>query len=388
MFGMAAKWYDNPKGHSEVDEHRDVLPDGLKKGRGAGLNPASRFETTRLHVLGDHLDRIQLDAEDDAPSNQIKTTIYRDKSKSIINKVDRENSPDINYDWSLNPYRGCEHGCIYCYARPYHEYLGFSSGIDFETKIMAKLNAAELLREELAAPKWNGDTIVMSGITDSYQPIEEKLKITRSCLEVLAECRQPVGIITRNKRILRDLDLLTELASHHAVHVAISLTTLDPKLAAIMEPRASAPADRLKAIRELSKAGIPVTVMTAPILPAINDRELPALLEAAAEAGAVNAGYTLLRLPWQVKELFLDWVKRHFPDRASHVESLIRSAHHGKLYDAAHFDRRRGVGPFAEQIKNIFTVFKKRYKLGEPHPPMSRAAFRKPGKGGQMNLFG
>ena len=382
-----AKWYDNPQGDSEIDEHRDVLPDGLKKGRGAGLNPGNRFETTRLHVLGDHLDRILIDS-DETPGQQISTIVYRDKSKEVINHVDPVKSPDIGYEWALNPYRGCEHGCIYCYARPYHEYLGFSSGIDFESRIIAKMNAPQLLREELAAPKWKGETIVMSGITDAYQPVEEKLRITRGCLEVMLECRQPVGLITRSKRILRDLDLITQLAAFDAVHVAVSLTTLDAKLAAKMEPRASSPADRLMTIRELSKAGIPVTVMTAPIIPAINDRELPALLEAAAEAGAVQAGFTLLRLPWQIKALFLEWVQRHFPDRAAHVESLIRGAHKGKLYDATHFTRRRGEGAFAEQIASVFKVFTKRYGLNEKRHPLSNAAFRKPAKGGQMGLFG
>jgi DNA repair photolyase len=326
--------------------------------------------------------------EDDSPDPQARTKVYRDKSRSLINHVDRKNSPDIPYDWTISPYRGCEHGCIYCYARPYHEYLGFSSGIDFETRIMAKPDAPAMLRDELAAPRWTGETIVMSGITDVYQPIEEKLKITRGCLEVMAQCRQPVGIITRSRRILRDLDLIAQLAAHKAVHVAISLTTLDATLAAKMEPRASSPGDRLTAIRELSKAGVPVTVMTAPIIPAINDREIPALLEAAREAGAVSAGYTLLRLPWQIKALFLEWVRRHFPDRADHVESLIRGAHHGKLYDATHFTRRRGEGPFADQIKNVFTVFARRHGLNQERHPLSSAAFRKPSKGGQMGLFG
>ncbi|MFM9995604.1 MAG: PA0069 family radical SAM protein [Phycisphaerales bacterium] len=363
---------DAPAPTPGAAEFRDAVDHPNLRGRGAGLNPGSRFEDIRLHVLGEFLDE---QAAEHPGGARVPTRVYEDDSRTIINRVE---SPDISFSWTINPYRGCEHGCIYCYARPGHEYFGLSSGLDFETKIFAKTRAPELLRAELASPKWSPETIVMSGVTDPYQPVERRLRITRGCLEVLAECRQPVALITKNALILRDLDLLTELNRHGAVRAAISLTTLDNALASKLEPRASSPRERLGAIRTLADAGIPVTVMTAPMIPAINDREMPALLKAAAEAGATTAGYTLMRLPYQIKALFLEWLQRHVPERAAHVESLIRGARGGKLYDATPGIRHSGTGEYAAQLGRTFSVFAKRFRLNRPGASMNTAAFIRP----------
>lgn len=338
-------------------DYRDALPTGPVRGRGAGIAPGNRYESVRLHVLGEALDE-QLREH---PSGvQVRTSVLPDKTRSVINPV---NSPDLKFGWTFNPYRGCEHGCIYCYARPTHENFGFSCGLDFETKIMAKFDSPELLRKELAAPKWKGESIMVSGVTDPYQPLEAKLKLTRACIEVFAEHSQPISIVTKNHLVTRDIDLLSRLAADKAVSVAVSVTTLDRELAAKMEPRASAPKDRLRAIRELTDAGIPVMVMMAPIIPALTDHEIPRVLEAAAEAGARSAGWVMLRLPHQVKALFLDWLARHYPDRAAKVENHIRESRDGALYDAAPFVRQRGVGERAEQIKRTFDLFVRRYDL-------------------------
>ncbi|MEX2671507.1 MAG: PA0069 family radical SAM protein [Phycisphaeraceae bacterium] len=367
-----------------AEPRRPVNPT-TARGRGAQQNPTNRFESQSLHVLGDHLDELLRDEHTDPAGRQIQTLVLRDQSRSILNPVD---SPDIGFAWSINPYRGCEHGCIYCYARPGHEYLGLSSGLDFETKIFAKPDAPDLLRKELARPRWYGETIAMSGVTDCYQPVERKLRITRGCLELFADCRQPVGIVTKSRLVLRDLDLLKTLAEHDAVRVAVSLTTLDKKLAAKMEPRAASPADRLETIRQLSAAGIPVIAMLAPIVPALNDREIPALLKASAEAGAASASYVMLRLPYQIKDLFTDWLTEHFPDRRSHVEKLLRESRSGKLYDAQFGDRMKGTGPYAEQIAQTVRIFKQRYNLNRPLRPMSSASFRRPQKDkNQLTLF-
>ncbi|MFA9479488.1 PA0069 family radical SAM protein [Phycisphaerales bacterium AB-hyl4] len=368
----------------EAFEYCDGLPNGPVRGRGAGLNPGNRFEDVRLHVLGEHLDAVLV--EHDA-QRQVTTRVLRDQSRTLINYVDPAKSPDIGFRWTINPYRGCEHGCIYCYARPGHEYLGLSSGLDFETTILAKLDAPALLERELDKATWQGEPIVMAGVTDVYQPIEAKLRLTRGLLEVMARCRQPVSLITKNKLILRDLDLLMELAKHDAVHAAVSLTTLDATLAQRMEPRASHPRDRLEAIRQLSAAGVPVTVMAAPIIPGLNDRELPALLKAAAEAGATSAGYVLLRLPYQIKALFLDWLARHYPQRAGKVESFIRQARGGELYEATHGKRMRGEGAMAEQIGDVFRLFRRRYGLTGQRHALSSDAFVRPNRDGQMSLF-
>ncbi len=265
-----------------------------------------------------------------------------------------------------------------CYARPTHEALGFSCGLDFETKIVAKPEAPRLLRQELSSPGWRPEPIVMSGVTDPYQPLEAKLRITRACLEVLADYRQPVSLVTKSRLICRDLDLLAQLARCGAVGAAISVTTLDPKLAAVMEPRASRPQDRLRAIRELSQAGIPVMVLAAPIVPGLNDREIPAILRAASEAGARSAAWVMLRLPHQVKTLFLDWLRVHFPDRAARIEGLLRDVRGGALYDARFGTRQRGSGAAAEQIAAMFKVFARRYGLDAPLPRPSADSFRCP----------
>jgi DNA repair photolyase len=372
-------------------DYRDALTQGPARGRGAGTNPGNRYEAARLHVSGEHLDQLArervaqgADVSLTVLPRQVPTQVIADDTRTIINHV---TTPDRLFEWSINPYRGCEHGCFYCYARPDHERLGYSCGLDFETKIVAKFDAPQMLRRELADPKWQGDMIMLSGVTDPYQPIEADLKITRGCLEVMAQCRQAVSIVTKNRLVLRDLDLLAPLAELGAARVAISLTTLDAKLAAKMEPRASSPADRLHAIRELTRAGVPVAVMTAPIIPAVNDRELPKLLEAAAEAGARASGYVVLRLPHQLKDLFQDWLQRHFPDRAAHVESLVRQMREGELYDARPKLRRRGTGPVAEQIRKVFDVFSRRHGLDGEWPRINTRAFRRPSLDGQLSLF-
>lgn len=366
--------------------YRDALPNGPAHRRGAGLNPGNRFETVRLHVLGEELDRQLIEREDeDGSLCKVQRQVFFDKTQRIINEVSR--TSDVPYDWTLNPYRGCEHGCIYCFARPYHEYLGFSSGLDFETKLMAKPDAPQLLRKELAAPNWRGEPIVMSAITDIYQPIEHTMQIARRCLEVLAECNQPVSTMTKSALVLRDADLWARLAEKNAGRVTITLVTLDAELAQKLEPRATSPAGRLRTIRELTAAGVPVSVNVAPIIPGLTDVELPRILEAVADAGARRAAWVLLRLPYQLKELFLDWLQRSVhPDRARKVESLIRQARGGKLYEANH-KRGRGSGPIVEQIAQSFDVFTRKYGLNRNIRPLSSAHFRRPETGGQMRLF-
>jgi DNA repair photolyase len=381
------KWNPRPL-RPEEGERADALLKAAR-GRGAQLNPGNRFESVRLHVLGDHLDHEIAEDPDGARGQQVKTAILDDETKSVINHVE---SPDIGFSWSLNPYRGCEHGCIYCYARPGHEFLGLSSGLDFETKIFAKPRAPELLKRALLNPKWTGEYIMMSGVTDPYQPVERDREISRGCLKVLAEFRQAAAIITKNKLILRDLDILKEMTKWGGVHAAISLTSLDNDLAHKMEPRASSPKSRLEAIEGLASAGIPVRVMTAPIIPGLNDREIPALLKAAADAGARGAGFVTLRLPFQIKDLFLDWLKREFPQRAAHVESLIRQMHGGELYSTKWFQRQKGQGPFAQQLGETFKLFKRKYGLDKPVPKLNEKAFTRdvaaPLERGQLGLFG
>ena len=310
-----------------------------------------------------------------------QTQFLKDTTQSIIAYND---SPDIGFRASINPYRGCEHGCIYCYARPFHEYLGFSSGLDFETKIMVKENAPELLRQELASKKWEPQVIAMSVVTDCYQPVERRLKLTRGCLEVLAEFRNPVGIVTKNLLVTRDIDILSELARHNAAAVFISLTTLDSDLRKIMEPRTSPPAARLAAIQKLSQAGIPVGVMLAPVIPGLTDSEIPSLLKAAAEAGAKSAGYVVLRLPHAVAPLFEQWLAKHFPDRKEKILNRLRSIRDGKLYRPQFGSRMSGEGIFADQISQMFDVARRRAGLIS-RPELSVASFRRPG-GRQLEL--
>jgi DNA repair photolyase len=342
--------------------------------RGAPENPANRFEKIHLEPDADWNPE-----EDVLP----RTQFLVDHSKTAIAYND---SPDIGFNASLNPYRGCEHGCIYCYARPTHEFLGFSAGLDFESKIMVKLNAPELLRAELSSPKWKPQVIVMSGVTDCYQPVERKLKLTRRCLEVLAEFRNPVAIITKNFLVTRDVDLLSELAKNNCASVCLSVTTLDKDLRKVMEPRTSPPQARLAAIRQLSEAGIPVSVNVAPIIPGLTDHEIPAILKTAREAGATSAGFTIVRLPYAVAPLFEKWLETHFPDRKEKVLNRIKAMRGGKLYDAQWGKRFSGEGIFAEQIAAMFDVARRKAGFKDDFPGLSTAAFRRPA-GAQLLLF-
>lgn len=352
------------------------------RGRGALDNPSGRFE---ILTLKDDPDiEPELD-EDGRPilEQQIKTKVFVDCTKSILSTND---SPDLCMDTTLNPYRGCEHGCIYCFARPTHEYLGLSAGLDFETQIFAKPDAAQLLEAKLRSKSWQPRTIVMSGITDPYQPLEKKLRITRACLEVLADYLNPVSFITKNALVTRDLDVLTRLAEYHAVSVNMSVTTLDRHLCRLMEPRASTPGLRLKAIETLSKAGIPVNVMMGPVIPGLTEHEIPAVLEAASNAGARSASYTMLRLPYGVKDLFQSWLHEHFPDRAEKILNRIRSMRNGKLYHAEFGSRIRGEGFYADQIAMIFDMARKKHKLTK-RMSLSAIHFRKDARDAQMSLF-
>ena len=361
-----------PPNPLSADEFANRSTHASVRGRGAQLNPANRFEPISLHILAEHMEQVALEHPEGA---RVPTRVFRDNARTVINPVD---SPDLHFKWTLNPYRGCEHGCVYCYARPTHETFGLSCGLDFETQIFAKENAPELLLMELAHPKWTGEPIMMSGVTDPYQPIERALRITRRCLEVMASCAQPTTIVTKNAMVTRDTDLLSQLARSNAAGVAISITTLDNRLASTMEPRASAPAERLRAIRTLADAGVPVSVMVAPVIPAINDHEIPAILKAAADHGATGAGYVLLRLPDQIKDLYLDWLAREFPDRAAHAENQLRDARRGDLYQSRWNERQRGVGPRAEQIRSVFDMFKRTLHLDKRGITLNSGAFRRP----------
>src|SRR5580704_11648604 len=375
-------------GMSEEDfSYRDALPNGLAHRRVAGLNPGNRFEAVRLHVLGEEIDRQWIEQQnEDGSARRVERQVFFDRTQRIINQVSK--TADVPFDWTLNPYRGCEHGCIYCFARPYHEYLGFSCGLDFETKLMAKPDAARLLKRELASPNWRPEPIVMSAITDIYQPIEHKMRIARQCLEVLADCGQPVTTMTKSALVLRDTDLWSRLAKMNAGRVTITLVTLDSDLAQKLEPRATSPAGRLRTIRELTAAGVPVSVNISPIIPGLTDTELPQILKAVSEAGALRAAWVLLRLPYQLKDLFLDWLQRSVhPDRARKVESLMRQASGGKLYRASSPDRRRGQGHLAEQIAQTFDIFTRKYGLNRDIRPLTMTHFRRPQANGQMSLF-
>jgi DNA repair photolyase len=349
------------------------------RGRGAADNPANRFEKLAFEHDGDLLD------EEGAPA-KIATTYLKDSSRSIIVRND---SPDVGFEFSINVYRGCSHGCSYCYARPTHEYLGFSAGLDFESKIMVKEAAPELLRKELCSAKWKPTMLAMSGVTDCYQPAERHFQLTRKCLEVLAEFRNPVSIITKNHLVTRDIDLLSELASFHAAVVILSVTTLDPELGRRMEPRTSAPRRRLDAIEALARAGIPVGVMVAPVIPGLTDHEMPGILKAAAAAGARFAGVVPVRLPLAVAPLFSAWLERHYPDRKDKVLNRIRSLRGGKLNDSNFGSRMKGEGVFAKQISTMFELAKRKAGLDKPFPALSTKHFRRPARpNGQLPLFG
>jgi len=341
-------------------------------GRAVKTNPPNRFEKTHL-----------VPEPEENGSTSSKTRTLRDRSRSIIAS---NHSPDVGFDFSINPYRGCEHGCVYCYARPTHEYLGFSSGLDFESRIMIKEDAAALLRSRLLSQKWKPQVLALSGVTDPYQPLERKLRITRSVLEVLTELLNPVMIVTKNYLVTRDIDLLSRLAKTESVAVSISITTLDNGIQRCMEPRTSSPLRRLAAIEALSEAGIPVSVNIAPVIPALTDHEIPSIVQAAAEAGASHARYMFLRLPHSVRQLFEEWLEMHFPERKKCVIGRIRDLRSGQLNDYRFHSRMKGQGEYAGQIQGLFenSCRKSGISRGEFH--LSSAAFRRPDQY-QMTLF-
>jgi DNA repair photolyase len=347
------------------------------KGRGAAFNTPNKFETTRLEPI-----EINWDGTDEERS--VKTVFYKDSSKSILSKND---SPDVPFTYSINPYRGCEHGCIYCYARPSHEYLGFSAGIDFESKIMVKLDAHKLLEKAFQKKSWQPEMICFSGNTDCYQPVERKLQLTRRCLEVFLRYRNPIGIITKNSLITRDLDLLKELAALDLLFVVISITSLNNELIRVMEPRTPMPKQRLETISVLASNKIPVCVNAAPIIPGLTDEELPSILKEASAHGAKFAGYTVVRLPGPIEPLFIDWVKREMPDRAGKILNRIKDTRNGELSSSKWGKRMSGEGKIAGAIKQLFYVHCEKYGLNkEPHT-FSTDHFRREPEA-QMEMFG
>jgi DNA repair photolyase len=342
-------------------------------GRGAAHNPPNRFERIAYEPEPDEI-------EPDKPLPV--TQLFRDTSRTVIATND---SPDVGFSASINPYRGCEHGCVYCYARPTHEYLGFSAGLDFETKIMVKEDPPELLRRELSSRSWKPQTLGLSGVTDPYQPIERRLGITRRCLEVLVEFRNPVVVVTKSHLVIRDADLLAELAQHHAAMVFLSITSLDGSLSRVLEPRAAQPSGRLAAIEELSRAGIPTGVLVAPVIPGLNDHEMPAIVTAAAGAGARAAGHVVLRLPFGLAQLFERWLEQHFPERKEKVLNRIRVLRDGRLNDPRFGSRMRGEGKLADAIHDLFALACRKAGINGRGPELSAAAFRHPdGKQGLL----
>ncbi|MEO2013990.1 MAG: PA0069 family radical SAM protein [Fuerstiella sp.] len=354
----------------------------IAKGRGSQIRPQNRFEATHREP---DLDQVEDDSEYLESLRSIPTQYLADDSKSIVTSND---SPDVFFRYSVNPYRGCAHGCTYCYARPTHEYLGLDAGLDFETKIFVKHRAPALFRDWLARESWQPEYIAFSGVTDCYQPAEREYQLTRGCLEVALEARQPIGVITRNAMVTRDIEVLTEMARFNIISVAISITTLDAKLAATMEPRTSAPHAKLRTIRELSEAGVPVTAMVAPIIPGLTDSEIPAILEAVAAAGATSASYIVLRLPWSVRPVFLEWLERTQPSIQERVKSRIRSTRDGELNSPNFGSRMRGEGEIAGQIRQTFNVFARKHGLDRKPEPLSTSHFRRPTpSSGQLRLF-
>ncbi len=350
----------------------------MERGRGARSNPASRFDHHQTAYLDDGWESLS-----DVP--RLRTEIFTESPKTIIT---RNTSPDISFDRSINPYRGCEHGCVYCYARPSHAYMGLSPGLDFESKLFIKPNAAALLREELTATTYQPATIALGANTDPYQPIERDYRITRSVIEVLQEFSHPFGIVTKSATVLRDLDILTEMAKRGLVKVAVSVTTLDGKLARSMEPRASTPMKRLSALEILSKAGIPTVVMMGPIIPGLNDSEIENILKSARNAGVREAGYTMLRLPHEVKDIFKDWLEKEYPDRAAKVMSLVKSVRSGAENDPNFGTRMAGTGPYAWTIGRRFQLAAQRLGLNTIRVKLRTDLFAKPPqKGEQMALF-
>jgi DNA repair photolyase len=340
-------------------------------GRGADNNPVNRYE--QIYVEPDYGEA--------AEAGMPPTIFYRDTSRSVLAEND---SPDIDFRFSLNPYRGCEHGCIYCYARPSHEYLSFSAGLDFERRIMIKPDAPQLLRRTFLSPRWQPQAVALSGNTDCYQPVEQRLLLTRRCLGVFSEFVNPVSVTTKSALVTRDIDLLCDLASHGAAHVMLSITTLDGALARRMEPRAAQPERRLEAVHNLSAAGIPTGVLIAPVIPGLNDEEIPRILNAAAAAGARSASWTLVRLPQPVDQLFTDWLGEHFPERRERVLGRIRECRDGRLNDACFGRRLRGQGAYAEHISALFKAAAHRYGLDQPLPPLNASAFGRPPRAGEQ----
>ncbi len=353
------------------------------KSRGAALNTKNRFEPFHIEFDEEYLNEYFDSGEN---LKKVKTQFFNDNTKSILAKND---SPDLGFDYSINPYRGCEHGCIYCYARPSHEYLGFSAGLDFETKIMVKKDAPQLLEEAFSKKSWIPQSIMFSGNTDCYQPVERKLGITRECLKVFLKFRNPVGVITKNALIQRDIDILKELAELSLVTTVISITTLHRELSRKLEPRTSVPVKRLETISKLSSEGIPIGVNVAPIIPGLNDEEIPAILKAAAECGAVFAGRTILRLPYSIKDLFIEWLERNYPEKASRILNRIKEVRGGELSSAEFGKRMRGEGKYAEHIHQLFKTCCNRYGLNKEKIEIRTDLFKPPRKAsGQGELFG
>lgn len=357
---------------------RVILGKNALKGRGSLSNPAGRFDRTGIEAVDDGW------AQEEAPES-VATSVQPDRAKGVLTTND---SPDVGFDQSINPYRGCEHGCIYCYARPSHAYMGLSAGLDFETKLFYKADAAKVLEEELSRPRYVCRPIMLGANTDPYQPIERRLGVTRSILTVLQKCRHPVSIITKGVLAVRDIDILADLARDHLTSVAMSLTTLDAEVKRTLEPRAASPQARLKVIRQLTQAGVPVTVMVAPVVPAITDHEMESILEAAAEAGATGAAYVLLRLPYEVKDLFREWLEQHYPQRAKHVMSLVRDARGGRDNDPNFGTRMKGTGPYAQLLRTRFQLACRRLGLNLSRGvTLDTTHFRQPGlRSNQLQL--
>ena len=345
-----------------------------RRGRGAGINPTGRFEPTTREVFDDGWESLE-----DLPP--FRTEVQIEKPRTIIT---RNSSPDISFDRSINPYRGCEHGCVYCFARPTHAYMGMSPGLDFESKLFAKPDAPRLLERELSKPGYEPRTIAIGTNTDPYQPVEKKWRIMREILEVLEAYNHPVGIVTKSALVMRDMDILGRMAEKGLAKVALSVTTLDRKLARTMEPRAATPTRRLEAMRALSDHGIPVSVMMGPVIPGLNDSEIERILESAHAAGAREAGYVMLRLPLEVSPIFKDWLLRHYPDRFRHVMSLVRSMRDGKDYDAEWGKRMRGTGPYAWQIGRRFEMAAKRLGLNKERMKLTTELFRPLSRGAEQ----
>ncbi len=354
-----------------------MVADSYMKGRGAQYNAHNPYLATQY--VQEYFEAL------DEPLLQNSATEYLfDHPKKIINAVP---SPDIPMDYSVNPYQGCEHGCTYCYARVTHQYWGMSAGLDFERKIVVKENADQLLREELMKKAWQGKPIMLSGNTDCYQPAERKFGLTRKMLEVMLEFKQPVGIITKNSLVLRDLDILSEMAKENLVRVSMSITTLDEELRRAMEPRTATASQRLNAIARLSQAGIPVNVMVAPVIPGLTSEEIAPIIKAASEAGAVSAGFTMVRLNGTIGEIFSQWIRQTFPDRAEKVLSQVAEAHGGSLSDSRFGTRMRGQGNLAGAIRRIFHLARDKYMPAVVVPSLNTEAFRRPSRHGQLCLF-